>query len=279
VKSGGKELALELEESGYAGAGYEEEEEAVGKRMTAVAEQTGAWLELFTRHATAPPSRGYESCARTPFGASPNWAFPTTHDEEWRFTNVAPIARTVPPLARGQRCCDAFRRRGTEHAAEREPYLPRYAAFEQNASYRAEHGLPMRRRRRSRFRAAVSSEPIEITYQPGPTPIRTSGAHPRTLIVVGAGRALHHRRDYKGAGKYFTNAVTEIVAGDGAVVDHYKVQRESARPSTWPRCRRNWAAARVLTTHSISLGGALVRNDVNATLSEGSDATLNGLYW
>jgi Fe-S cluster assembly ATP-binding protein len=31
VKSGGKELALELEESGYAGLGLEDEEEAVGK--------------------------------------------------------------------------------------------------------------------------------------------------------------------------------------------------------------------------------------------------------
>jgi Fe-S cluster assembly ATP-binding protein len=31
VKSGGKELALELEESGYAGLGILDEEEAVGK--------------------------------------------------------------------------------------------------------------------------------------------------------------------------------------------------------------------------------------------------------
>ena len=31
VKSGGKELALELEEKGYAGLGIEDEEEAVGK--------------------------------------------------------------------------------------------------------------------------------------------------------------------------------------------------------------------------------------------------------
>jgi hypothetical protein len=31
VKSGGKELALELEESGYAGLGIYDEEEAVGK--------------------------------------------------------------------------------------------------------------------------------------------------------------------------------------------------------------------------------------------------------
>ena len=32
------------------------------------------------------------------------------------------------------------------------------------------------------------------------------------------------------------------------------------------------------SSHSISLGGALVRNDANAVLGEGSEATLNGLY-
>jgi Fe-S cluster assembly protein SufD len=31
-------------------------------------------------------------------------------------------------------------------------------------------------------------------------------------------------------------------------------------------------------SHSISLGGALVRNDVNVVLSEGTEATINGLY-
>ena len=33
VKSGGKELALELEESGYAGLGIEDDEEAVASPM------------------------------------------------------------------------------------------------------------------------------------------------------------------------------------------------------------------------------------------------------
>ena len=32
------------------------------------------------------------------------------------------------------------------------------------------------------------------------------------------------------------------------------------------------------SSHSISLGGALVRNDAGAVLSEGTEATLNGLY-
>ncbi len=63
--------------------------------MTAVAEQTGAWLAEFTKQ--PPPSRGCRSCAKRPSRASPSSGFPTTHDEDWRFTNVAPIARDQFP--------------------------------------------------------------------------------------------------------------------------------------------------------------------------------------
>ena len=51
--------------------------------------------------------------------------------------------------------------------------------------------------------------------------------HPRTLVLVGEGAQCTIVETYKGAGAHFTNAVTEIVVGDRAVVDHYKVQQES----------------------------------------------------
>ena len=89
---------------------------------------------------------------------------------------------------------------------------------------------------------------------------------------------MHHRRDLLGAGAYFTNAVTEIVAGDSAVVDHYKVQQESPAAFHIATLQATLGRSANFSSHSISLGGALVRNDANATLSEGTDATLNGLY-
>ncbi len=48
VKSGGKELALELEAGGYAGWGFKTKRRRL-PRMTAVAEQTGLWLTEFTK--------------------------------------------------------------------------------------------------------------------------------------------------------------------------------------------------------------------------------------
>ena len=60
--------------------------------MTPVAEQTGAWLEQLptsSRRPVAQPLRERGLRRFTELG------FPTTHDEEWRFTNVAPIARAT----------------------------------------------------------------------------------------------------------------------------------------------------------------------------------------
>src|SRR6266404_871171 len=57
--------------------------------MTAVAEQTGNWVAEFTK---LPASR-FQELREAAFQRFVELGFPTTRDEEWRFTNVAPIAR------------------------------------------------------------------------------------------------------------------------------------------------------------------------------------------
>lgn len=78
---------------------------------------------------------------------------------------------------------------------------------------------------------------------------------------------------------YFTNAVTEVVLGEGAIVDHVKLQVESTRAfhlaTTGARLSRDSRYA----SRSISVGGALVRNDLIAVLDgEGAECTLDGLF-
>ena len=59
--------------------------------MRAVALETGQWLEDFTRQAAVAP--WMQQLREYAFQRFAETGFPTTHDEEWRFTNVAPIAR------------------------------------------------------------------------------------------------------------------------------------------------------------------------------------------
>ena len=129
-------------------------------------------------------------------------------------------------------------------------------------------------------RLSLVEQPIHLLF------ISTGGkkasvSHPRNLIVIGKGSQVSIVENYVGlgGGNYFTNAVTEIVVGENAVADHYKLQRESDEAfhvATQQVClERNGN----VSSHSISLGGALVRNDVNVVLDgEGGECTLNGFY-
>jgi Fe-S cluster assembly protein SufD len=192
--------------------------------------------------------------------------FPTTHDEEWRFTNVAPIARFEWAAAPG-RPASALPQLAEQHvgrhAALDNPFVALNTAFLNDVKVVE---VP---------RNTVLEAPIEISYA-----ALAEGAayHPRTLVIVGSGSQCTIVESYKGDGTYFTNAVTEVIAGDGAVVDHYKVQQESPTAYHVATMHTTLGRSANFSTHSISLGAALARHDSNATLSEGAEATLNGLY-
>jgi Fe-S cluster assembly protein SufD len=240
--------------------------------MTAVSQQTGAWLEAFTNQPAAEP--WIQALRAAAFARFAELGFPTTHDEEWRFTNVAPIARTNFTVERASGPPSKY---GVA-LSEAESHLAKHASFEQNPFVALNTAFLNDVTVIRIPRNTVVAEPIEITFDSGQTGGPPHATHPRTLILVGAGSHCTIVETYKGAGTYLTNAVTEIVAGDGAVIDHYKVQQESL--SAWHVATMQATLGRSanFSSHSISLGAALARNDANAVLSEGTDATLNGLY-
>jgi Fe-S cluster assembly protein SufD len=247
---------------------------AVSEQTGAFSEQTTAWLAEFTKQAPCEP--WIQQLRDAAFQRFAELGFPTTHDEEWRFTSVAPIARTsfhvvaanpllhVPSGVQELNPSDANVDLA-HHAADRNAFVALNTAFLNKIAVLR---IP---------RGAVIEEPIEITYEVLEGAARFA-VHPRTLILVGADAHCTIVETYKGQGAYLTNAVTEIVAGDASVVDHYKVQLEGPEAFHVATMQVTLGRSANFSSHSISLGGALVRNDANATLSEGTEATLNGLY-
>jgi Fe-S cluster assembly protein SufD len=238
--------------------------------MSAIAEQTGVWLAEFTSQAGVEP--WIERLREDAFHRFAEVGFPTTHDEEWRFTNVAPIARarfTNAPVV-GQ-VTDAPAYAQVDVA---ETHLGRLASCQANAFVALNTAFLQNVVVIQVPRGAMIEKPIRVDY----TGIDSAHTAPRTLIVVGADAHCTIVESYSGTGSYFTNAVTEIVVGDRAVVDHYKIQREGATAFHVATLQAQLGRSTNFSSHSISLGGALVRNDVNVVLSEGTEATLNGLY-
>jgi len=119
--------------------------------------------------------------------------------------------------------------------------------------------------------------PVHVLYYSS----GTGAAYPRTLVVVGQHAKVSLVETYAGAANssYFVNAITEVIVDEGGHVDHYKVQRESEQAHHIASMHLHLAKAADVSTHNISLGGALTRNDINATLDgEGIECTVNGLY-
>jgi len=104
-------------------------------------------------------------------------------------------------------------------------------------------------------------------------------SHPRNLIVVDRGAQATIVESYSGDGRTFTNAVTEIVVADGAVVDHTKLECESHDGYHVGLTHIHQERASSVTSRNISIGGALVRNETNAALTgEGASLVLDGLF-
>lgn len=104
---------------------------------------------------------------------------------------------------------------------------------------------------------------------------------PRNLFVAGKNSQVTVIEHYASEAEsvYFTNAVTEIFAGENSVIDHVKLQEESLNSFHVARMEVDQEKNSNFTSHSISLGGEITRNDFNSRFNdEGGECMLNGLF-
>lgn len=103
----------------------------------------------------------------------------------------------------------------------------------------------------------------------------------RNMVILGENSRATIIETYAGVedAEYFTNTVTECSSGRGAVLEHYKLQQESLKGFHVGSLRASLKKNSRLVSHSISLGGSLVRNNIDADLvEEGAGIIMNGLY-
>lgn len=165
-------------------------------------------------------------------------------------------------------------------AALIEPHLGRYAAFDSQPFVALNTAAITDGAFVHIGKNVALDSPIHILYFS-----TESGApqasHPRTLIILEEGASATIVESYAGSPEavYLTNAVTEVILGPNAVLDHYKLQRESDQAFHVATLQIQQGSDSTFSTHSISLGSRIARNDSNAVLAaSGIECTLNGLY-
>ncbi|MGC2210425.1 MAG: Fe-S cluster assembly protein SufD [Candidatus Korobacteraceae bacterium] len=252
--------------------------------------------------------------------------FPTTHDEDWRFTSVSAIANTQFELARevpsavSAAQLTPWRNEGAgcelvfvdghfaPELSTRKPLpggvtvMGLAQALSSEASLVAQHLGHYVDQHRDSFaalntafaddgayvhvpRGLIVEEPIWLLYLSTGNGLPLM-SHPRNLILVEEQSEVAIVEEYISLGSsegmfcnIFCNSVTELVAGDNAVVSHYRIEREQAGTRNISTLRIQLGRSTNIATHSVLLGGALVRNNVHTVLAgEGGECLINGLF-
>ena len=244
-------------------------------------------------------------------------AVPTPRDEEWRFTDIAPLTKTafrVPAAPAIVTMADVSRFIAPEatahlvfvdgvyvpglsasaglpygvvvtnlaaalstHATVMEPRLARLAGFEREV-----------------FTAVNTAHLRDGSFiwiakdQKCPTPVQVLHVatrkdavwYPRCLVVAEAGAECTLIEDYASLGEaaYFTNAVTEIAVGEGARVRHVRIQREAAGAFHIAHCAATVGRDAHYASHAVTLGGRISRLSLEVLQQgEGAAVTMDGL--
>lgn len=129
-------------------------------------------------------------------------------------------------------------------------------------------------------RETVVEAPIYFVFvtTDQPSPVMT---HPRNLVVAEEGAQATVVEDYVSldGGVAFSNTVTELIAGENAVISHYMIERENRKSFNVSTLRIQQGRSANIASHSLLLGGALVRNNVHPVLAgEGGECLINGLF-
>jgi Fe-S cluster assembly protein SufD len=280
----------------------------------------------------------FKRFAKSPAAGAPAWVrdireqaldrfaehgFPTTRNEEWRFTRVRPLlqhefALLDRPSPNGFTAARMHEMSFPDTGCHRMVFLNGHFSAKLSAIDELPDGLEMTslreafasdgdvvRRHLARYaateknpftalntaylldgafvhvdRETMIERPIHLVFVSTETDSEVM-SHPRNLIVIEDRAQATVIESYVGApnGVYFTNAVTEFAVGEGARVNHYKIQKES--PTAYHMATL-WAhlggEARFATAY-VSMGGSLVRNNIVTVLDgEDIDCTLDGLY-
>ena len=297
--------------------------------MTAVdtrATSTGSAHEGLLRDVETAPAHGgaFSTLRRTARERFLAAGLPTTKDEDWHFTSVAPIAEqeflalTAPggEVTRAQVEALGFGARGWHtvvfvngrFSAELSslgalPKGVRVAPLAEAIATMPElverHlGTVARTEAPSAAFQALNTawlldgavvhvakevevtEPIHLLFVSDADAAR-GVMHPRTLVVTERHAKATVIESYAATGDatYLTNAVTEVVVGEGATLHHLRLQRESARAFHVGTVEATQGRDSHYVNFSWATGAQLSRVNVYAHLNgEGCGATLNGLY-
>ncbi|MCH2191859.1 MAG: Fe-S cluster assembly protein SufD [Gammaproteobacteria bacterium] len=233
---------------------------------------------------------------------------PSIRDEQWRYTNLKALKnRSFSPSTQTTLSIDI----GTTNfprlvfvdglvdqdrsTALTELGVYNLAAYLQESPEKLEQHfgktLPNRRHGFTALNSAYAQDGFVVELDKGQQLAQTievvfvsqtpeSVSHTRNLIIAPANSqcTIIERHIGQSGEIYLSNHITEIIAGDNAHVDHYKIQQGSDQSFHFGGVFIKQGRHSNVKNHNINLSGLLTRNDINSDLlGEGAHVEMNGL--
>jgi Fe-S cluster assembly protein SufD len=272
-------------------------------------EQFLADYEAFTRNGAAADPTWLGALRNAAIERFADSRFPTIRDEEWRFTNVQPIAQGEFRTAHGAAAIDAgrimpylvgsrewsrlvfvdgrFSRELTLMNGAWEQATVANIADAARSGGAIESGLGCVVDAAENAFVALNTafvhdgayveipagvtidEPLHLLFVS--TGAEGIASHPRVLIVAGRSSSASVVESYVslGAGRTLTNAVTEVIVEENASVSHVRLQRESESAYHIATLEARQGRDSRFDSFNLVVGGALTRN--NLTLRFGGE--------
>jgi Fe-S cluster assembly protein SufD len=187
--------------------------------------------------------------------------FPTPKHEDWKYTDVRPIAKEEWRMESGDRkeidadLLKAFR-------YDRNGFTALNTAFGEYHIVRVPKDTSL-------------DEPIKIGFggQEG------TAIFPHVIVIAETGSKATIIETYASQAAGFTDAAVQVIVDDNASVTHYRVQKDSADAFNIGTTEVTLGRDSRYDSTNINLGSAISRHDIDLKFTaEGGEAWVDGLY-
>uniref|UniRef100_UPI0039A6FC7A Fe-S cluster assembly protein SufD n=1 Tax=Ornithobacterium rhinotracheale TaxID=28251 RepID=UPI0039A6FC7A len=251
--------------------------------------------EIKSHFKSIPAPSAHQSKA---FEAFVQEGFPSTKDEEWRFTNLKPITQREYNLQLSQKTLslsevkpyfipeldsykivfvNGFFAENLSNIGSEIEFLP-VAAAKENAIYQKYLNTVVKHQNSlETLNTALANsgyylhikhhqkveKPVEIIFFTHEA--KASFIQPKNLIVLGDNASLNIIESYVSLNQepHFTNAVTEIVVGENTQFNLYKTQNDTQHTALIDQVFTSQQKGSAASIDTLSLGGNFTRNGLN----------------
>ena len=220
-----------------------------------------AFGDAFRELLASEPDSGLKIARERGYDAFVDIGFPTTRLEDWKYTDIRPIAGKQWSVSEGASdLIDAHLM--NEFNVERNGFTALNQAF---GVYRVVRIA----------RETSVAEPVVLHFAAKDG----EAIFPHVIVVAEAGSKATIVENYSSQSAGFTDAAVQVFVEDNANVTHYRVQKDSTDAFNYGVTEVTLGRGSRYDSTSVNLGGAISRHDIELKFTaEGGEALVDGLY-